>query len=178
MKLSDVLDPIRKIAPMIAGAVGGPYASVAVSALSNIILGKPDGTEEEVVDVLSSGNPEVLFKLKQAEEDFKIKMKELGIKEDELIVEDRMDAREREIKTKDKMVPIFAGIVLLGFFATVGYVLSGYVDLSGQTGAIAGTLIGYVSAKAEQVIAYYFGSSKGSSDKNNIFNDLINKKWV
>ncbi len=34
--------------------------------------------------------------------------------------------------------------------------------------ALAGALVGYVSAKAEQVIAYYFGSSSGSEQKTEI----------
>ena len=42
------------------------------------------------------------------------------------------------------------------------------MNLSGEAGAVIGTLIGYVSAKAEQVIAYYFGSSAGSKAKTDI----------
>ena len=34
--------------------------------------------------------------------------------------------------------------------------------------AIAGTVIGYLSAKAEQVTAYYFGSSAGSKAKTDL----------
>ena len=31
---------------------------------------------------------------------------------------------------------------------------------------ITGAIIGYLSAKAEQVVSYYFGSSAGSKDKD------------
>ena len=52
-----------------------------------------------------------------------------------------------------------------GFFGTVGYVLTGQAQVES---ALAGALVGYVSARAEQVIAYYFGSSSGSKQKTGI----------
>lgn len=33
---------------------------------------------------------------------------------------------------------------------------------------LAGTVIGYLSAKAEQVVAYYFGSTAGSAKKSEL----------
>ena len=61
--------------------------------------------------------------------------------------------------------PVLAGVVIAGFFGTVGYVLTGQAQVES---ALAGALVGYVSAKAEQVIAYYFGSSSGSKQKTEI----------
>jgi hypothetical protein len=40
---------------------------------------------------------------------------------------------------------------------------------------IIGTLIGYVSAKADQVVSYYFGSSSGSKDKTQAMSDALSK---
>ena len=41
---------------------------------------------------------------------------------------------------------------------------------------LAGTLVGYLSAKAEQVLAYYFGSTKGSADKTALLADATRGK--
>jgi hypothetical protein len=38
-----------------------------------------------------------------------------------------------------------------------------------------GTLIGYVSAKADQVVSYYFGSSSGSKEKTQAMTDAMSK---
>ncbi len=156
-------------APMAATALGGPFAGLAVRELSQAVLGHPDGAEDDLAGVLATGNPDALLKLKEAEHNFKARMKELGIQEEQLHAADRADARAREIAVKDRLVPVLALIILVGFFMTVAYVLSGYVDLKGEQAVLIGTLVGYVSAKAEQVVAYYFGSSKGSSDKNKMF---------
>lgn len=160
---------VTGMAPMVATAFGGPFAGLAVRELSQAILGRPDGSESDISEVLASGNPDALLKLKEAEQNFRARMKELDIKEEQLHATDRASARAREIAVKDKLVPVLAMIILIGFFVTVGYVLSGSVDLTGEQAVLIGTLVGYVSAKAEQVVAYYFGSSKGSADKNKMF---------
>jgi hypothetical protein len=41
-------------------------------------------------------------------------------------------------------------------------------DFAGYDEGAAGALVGYVSARAEQVTAYYFGSSSGSKQKTEI----------
>jgi len=163
---------VSSVAPMVATAFGGPFAGLAVRELSQSILGRPDGSESDIAEVLATGNPEALLKLKEAEQNFKARMKELDIKEEQLHAADRADARAREIAIKDRLVPVLAMIILLGFFATVAYVLSGQVDLSGETAVLIGTLVGYVSAKAEQVVGYYFGSSSGSKEKTKIIGSM------
>jgi hypothetical protein len=52
--------------------------------------------------------------------------------------------------------------VVGGFLALVGSTLLGFANVDS---ALAGTLVGYLSAKAEQVLAYYFGSTRGSAEK-------------
>ena len=163
---------VSNVAPMVATAFGGPFAGLAVRELSQAILGRPDGSESDIAEVLATGNPEALLKLKEAEQSFKARMKELDIKEEQLHAADRADARAREIAVKDRLVPVLALIILVGFFVTVAYVLSGQVDLGGEQAVLIGTLVGYVSAKAEQVVAYYFGSSSGSKEKTRIIGSM------
>lgn len=70
---------------------------------------------------------------------------------------------------------IIATMVVAGFFWTVVYILGWIGRSDGQTArlpreiiALVGTVIGYVSAKADQVVSYYFGSSAGSAAKTDI----------
>ena len=161
---------VKTIAPVLGTALGGPLAGGATKMIADALLGDENASEEDIVKFMQGATPDQLTALKQVENDFKLKMKELDIKEDELVFKDRDSARNREIKTKDFNVPVIAYITLAGFFGTVAFMLT----MSPEVSAITATLVGYVSAKAEQVISYYFGSSAGSKEKNHIINSLRN----
>lgn len=159
------------VAPTIATALGGPLAGVAVSAISEQLLGRPDGTEAEVATALRVGGSDALLKLKDAEQAFTLKLKELDIDLERLHQADRANARQREAATGDVWTPrVLAGVIVGGFLTMVYMVLSGYVEglRDPLVAGMVGTLIGYVSAKADQVVSYYFGSSAGSAAKTDI----------
>lgn len=157
---------LATVAPGIATALGGPLAGVAVQAIGKAVLGKESVTEAELDAALSTATPETLLALKNAEQAFQTQMVELEIDLERVHADDRASAREREAKTGDVWTPrALASVVVAGFFACVGYVLAGKVEVTGEAGVLIGTLIGYVSAKADQVVSYYFGSSAGSKDK-------------
>jgi len=77
--MDQLLNLVRTVAPSIASAVGGPLAGMATRAISDALLGKPDGTEQELAEAAAKATPEQLLALKQAEQDFAIKMRELDI---------------------------------------------------------------------------------------------------
>ena len=162
------LNLVRTVAPSIASAVGSPLAGMATKAISEALLGKPDGTEQELIQAVDRATPEQLLALKKAENDFAIQMRELDIDLERIASQDRNSAREREVKTGDWMPRVLAFIVVGGFMFTVFLVLMGYVEgmKDPLMATTVGTLIGFVSAKCEQVVAYYFGSSAGSKAKD------------
>ena len=63
-------------------------------------------------------------------------------------------------------------MVIAEFFLNVGYVLTGQVQVES---ALVGALVGYVSAKTEQLIAYFFGSSSGSKHKTEIMGRVFGR---
>ena len=153
---------LAQVAPTIASAVGGPAAGLGVRALISV-LGLDEGTKtEDVMKAVAGATPDQLLAIKKADQDFAVRMEELGIDLERIAAADRDSARKREAQTGDKAVPALAFIIMGGFFATCAAVLSGY---SAVDSTIVGAIIGYVSAKAEQVVAYYFGSSLGSKLK-------------
>lgn len=159
---------VGAVAPTLATALGGPLAGVAVSALSEAMLGKPDGSSSEVAEAIRSGGADALVKLKEAETAFTLKMRELDIDLERVHQQDRASARQREAQTGDRATPrVLAFVIVGGFLSMVASVLLGKVTgITDPTAAgMIGTLIGYVSAKADQVVSYYFGSSAGSADK-------------
>jgi hypothetical protein len=52
---------------------------MATRAISEALLGKPEGTEEELQRAAASASPEQLLALKQAEQSFAVQMRELDI---------------------------------------------------------------------------------------------------
>lgn len=78
---------------------------------------------------------------------------------------DRADARAREVGVKDATNKVLAFVIIGAFVCLVAATLLGLAKVES---ALAGTLVGYLSAKAEQVLAYYFGSSQGSAQKTEL----------
>ncbi len=175
--MDQLLNLVRTVAPTIASAVGGPLAGMATRAISEVLLGKPDGTEQELAEAAAKATPDQLLALKQAENAFAERMRELDIDLERIANEDRASARDREIKTGDWMPRVLAFVVVGGFMLTVFLVLLGYVDgmRDPLMATTVGTLIGFVSAKCEQVVAYYFGSSAGSKAKDEAINRIKSK---
>lgn len=159
---------VGAVAPTLATALGGPLAGAAVGALSSAVLGKDDGNEAELAAAIQGGGPDVLVKLKEAEQAFAVRMRELDIDVDKVHQQDRANARDRELKGGDPWTPrVLASVIIGGFLAMVYMVLAGFVQglKDPMVAGMVGTLIGYVSAKADQVVSYYFGSSSGSAEK-------------
>lgn len=152
---------VGTVAPVLGTALGGPLGGVAGKFVQDA-LGVD--TDEAALAQLES-NPDSLLKLKQSERDFEIRMRELNIDVERIDADDRANARAREIATKDSTTKVLAYLVVSAFLAMGAAVLFGYA-LAEST--VAGTIIGYVSAKAEQVVAYYFGSSAGSKQKTDL----------
>lgn len=157
------MDWLKTIAPTLATALGGPLAGLAVEAVGSA-FGWTDATKDKVQDVLSKGqmSGEQIVQLKQAEMAMIEKERELGFKFAELDFKDRDSARQREMSVKDNTNKMLAYAVVGAFLALVGSTMLGFAKVDS---ALAGTLVGYLSAKAEQVLAYYFGSTKGSAEK-------------
>jgi hypothetical protein len=165
---------IGSVAPSLAKALGGPLAGTAVSAVSQALLGKPSGTQAEITEVLTkSNNPEILLKLKEADTQYAVKMKELGVDLEKIAVKDRAGARLREVALKDITPKILAFAYTFGYFFilwllwTKGMPVFEKFPESNVTDLI-NTLFGVLSAAQLAIITYYFGSSAGSAQKSNI----------
>ena len=159
------------IAPTLASAMLGPLGGVAVAGLTKI-LGIDGGTVQDVTKAISDGRitPEQIAEIKKMEMQYQADEKERGFryaelafKEKEVDANDRDSARKREGVLQDKTTRNLAYLIIAAFVGMVGATLGGWTHVDS---VLAGTLIGYLSAKAEQVVSYYFGSSSGSAQKS------------
>lgn len=98
---------------------------------------------------------------------------------------DVASAREREssVATSEHapylnkvIVPILAIGVLLLTFGLFGFVLFDKDDIDPTRKDILIYVLGVLSAIATQIISYYFGSSKGSNDKNDAIDKVLERR--
>jgi len=160
-----ILNLVRTVAPSLASAVGGPLAGMAVRTISEALLGKPDGTEDELAQAAAKATPEQLLTLKKAEQDFAVKMRELDIDLERIANADRDSARNREVKTRDWTPRLLAGLITAGYFGALFYMLRNGLPQHGGSEAML-VMLGTLGTAWGGVVAYYFGSSAGSKAKD------------
>jgi hypothetical protein len=154
---------LEQVAPTIATALGGPLAGLAVEAVSKALGVSGD----EAKTILDEGkmSADQIAQVKVAELELQKQAQALGLNFEQLAVADRKSARDMQIATKSLLVPTLAIIIVVSF---IGVVVGTMLGMSHIESAMAGTLVGYLSAKAEQVVAFYFGSSAGSQRKDEL----------
>ena len=168
------MDWLKQIAPTIATAMGGPLAGMAIKAISEALLGKPDGTEEELAQAATKATPEQLLALKKAENDFALQMRELDIDLERIAGADRDSARNREIKTKDWTPKLLAGGITIGYFGVLFYMLTHGLPTTGGSEAML-VMLGTLGTAFGGVMAYYFGSSAGSKEKTEALSRMVSR---
>lgn len=157
---------IKTVAPTVASALGSPLAGLAISALGSM-FGIEEPTQDKIKSYIEKGQltGEQIVQLKELELKYKNEEEERGFRYAELAFKDVYSARNREVLTKDSTNKILAFIIVAAFLTIAIFVLAGWAKA--ET-VLAGTIIGYVSAKCEQVLSYYFGSTKSSARKTEL----------
>jgi hypothetical protein len=167
MSLLDAFGPLLgQVAPTIATALGGPLAGVAVKALSGVLLGHENGSEDDVKAAMASASPDQLAALKKIDADFRVSMKELDIDLERIAAGDRDSARKMQTETKDWVPKLLAIVITLGFFGILIWML---VQGMPQTGTEALLMmLGALGTAWTGVVNFYYGSSAGSKAKNDL----------
>lgn len=184
---------IGQFAPTVAGLVGGPAAGIIAGGLCKIFGLEPTPENmQAAAEKAAAGNltGEQLIALRKLESDAKVQLAELGMKydleTDKLVFTDRDSARNREIKTGDSWTPrILAGFVVLSWVTINGFLVSHAMVKPGVTSALDSNMepmlmrvLGTLDAALSFVLAYYFGSSAGSSRKDELLHASIPKPEV
>jgi energy-converting hydrogenase Eha subunit A len=160
------MDWLKAICPTIATCLGGPLGGLAYEAVSKVLNISQDDAKKMLDDGKLTADQ--IASVQLAEVQLKAKAQELGLDFEQLAVDDRKSARDMQINTHSILVPTLALIIVASFIATIFGTLMGYSHIES---AMAGTLVGYLSAKAEQVVAFYFGSSAGSQKKDEMLHN-------
>lgn len=181
---------LTKALPWIgAAATGNVPALIAMAAkeVSGVLGVEVQPTPEAISGAVANATPEQLVALRDREMSFKERMTALGFQneqefakialdETKTYVGDTQHARDR---FRESRGVYWLGIAVLITFAAVmaGSLYGAFKILTGgltikDLGTVAavfgflGTVVGYVAANAQQVVSYFFGSSRGSKDKD------------
>ncbi len=171
---------VAKGAPILANAIVPGSGGIASTLIGNV-LGIDPNDPEKMISELKKANPEVWVKLKEVQMQHEAKLIELGIENDKMYLDDIKNAREREIeiaKSGGSNTPMYilASLIVVGFFILMCILIFKTTAIPEGTKEIAYILVGTLSANFGQVCQYFFGSSKGSNDKNKFLSSNMSFK--
>lgn len=177
----DLKTAIASIAPTLATMMGGPMLGTAVSALEGAFGLQTGSGQDGITKVIQGGGmtPEVIAAVRAADQKHAEIIGQQGIDLVKLNTDheaamaaidagDRDSARKREISVRGYTAPALAWLVVGSSVALGGAVVAGFVTKDPAQATLVGTVLGYVFAEAKSVLAYYFGSSVGSTRKDEL----------
>lgn len=176
MTWDDVKSVIGKAAPLVGGLLGGP-AGGAVGTLISSALGVED-TPDAVQKALTT-DPNAIIKIKEMELKHKERLEELMLERGKLDLDetkaylgDVQNARQRQIDKEkatgsgDTNLYVLAWVIVVGFFSLVAVLT--FVPIPQDASGVVFMLFGTLASGFGAVVQYFFGSSKGSSDKTKL----------
>ena len=155
---------ISSFAPTLASAIGGPHAGTAVKFIAEKMFGKPEMTETELGLAIGQADPEQLGRLQKIDNDFKVELGKQGVELTSIAAGDRADARNAH---KNNHMPAVI-CVCLTLMVAAGAAALFTLNIPDSNKEISYLLFGTLLAKWGDSIAYWVGTTRGSSDKNKL----------
>ncbi len=154
----------RRFAPHLVRRLAGPRAGAVaeqVLGLARTVTGASDPADIE---------RQLTADVEKAHA-FRVQAAELDAQLEQAYLADRQDARDMRLKLAemgqtDWMMCGVGAIVVLGFVATV--LAAFFADLTEQQRYLVFSLAGLLGGMSSQVVSYFFGSSRGSTEKTRL----------
>lgn len=160
---------ITTVAPWIGTALGGPLGGMAVTAVANA-FGLSDTTEASIKQAISGATPEQMLALKTADQDFSLKMQELGFKQitdlEALAAGDRKDARDLLKVTRSNIPAVLSVLVTTGYFGILIGMMKGFFTVSDSQALLL--MLGSLGTAWGMVMAFWFGTTNEGSKKTDL----------
>ncbi len=162
------------IAPWIGTALGGPLGGMAVEAAANA-LGLSEKSVDSLKTALSGATPDQMLALKKADQDFAIKMKELGFQQlkeiEALTVEDRKDARAMQSSLRSVVPPTLSIFITGGYFTILIGMMLGKLQANDSQALLI--MLGSLGTAFGMVMSFWFGTTAGSSAKTEMLANSV-----
>lgn len=156
MEFKDIL---KALAPVAGTLIGGPLGGMALKGLADAI-GIDEPTQEKVAKAITSGNltPEQVVAIRQADDALAVRLRELDIRAEELVMVDRKSARDMQIQTRARTPAVLSWVIVLAAFGLEGYVLVNGIPTAVQD-LVAGRILGTLDAALLTVITFWLGAA-------------------
>lgn len=192
----DFASVVKRALPWIGAAATSNVPALITLAAQTVgeVLGVDvPATGDDITTAVANATPEQLVALRSREMDFKERMQALGfqqeremrafdVEETKALIADATSARgtfgtnENVFTLGCIILGVFGGLmalVLTGCF----FLMTGRVTVDSGTLAVCagliGTVVGYVAANAQQVVSFFYGSSKGSKDSGDRIGEAL-----
>jgi len=150
---------------MLGTALGGPFGGIAAGFIAEK-LGLEGKTVDAVTKALTDNKmtADQVTAIRLAEIDFTKFLAQNEITKDQLDTQNTADARAMQIAVKSRTPDILAVIIVTGFFGILIAMMMGLLTASDQQALLI--LLGSLSAGFGAVLNFFFGSSRGSQNKD------------
>jgi len=162
-----MIELLKTLAPMIGTALGGPLGGAAAAFIADK-LGLETKTVEAVSEVLNSGKmtPDQIAQIKLAEIEFQKFLKQNAIDLEKVHAEDRGSARAMLAAVRSKVPAWLSFIVTLGYFGILGGMMTNTLEIKDSQALLL--MLGSLSTAWGMVMAFWFGTTAGSAQKNEL----------
>jgi len=166
------MDWLKSIAPTIATAMGGPLAGMAVEAISKAIGVDPSRVQETI----NSGKmtADQIASLQTAEIALKARAQEMGLDFEKLAVADRSSARQMQMTTGSFVPPLLSVMIVIAWSTIQWFLLTHVIESSMRE--LVARVLGTLDGALMLVLSFYFGSSAGSSAKDQLLHQSTPSK--
>lgn len=194
----DFSNLLTKVLPWIGAAATGnvpALITMAAKEVGDAIGVDIPATQPAIGQAVANATPEQLLALKDRDLAFQERMQAMGfahvadmarlaLDETKVFVADTADARAKN--AGDNKIFVLAIVILAAFaLLVIGVLIVLYRMISGELTAdpstvavvagLIGTIVGYFAANAQQVVSYFFGSSKGSQNSGNAVREALSE---
>lgn len=170
MNIKSIAKKLKTVAPTIATVLGSPAAGLltktALDSLTKNMNIPETSDSNEIISAIESVD---IQKVKKAEDDFKLKMREMNIKLEDIHAQDRANARKFYSINRDRFTPLLAWTIVIAYFATIGgmlYMLFNEPNPNQHLTTFLSFILGHISGLVNSPVNFYWGSSKKEHDRN------------
>lgn len=170
---------ISTVAPMLGTALGGPLGGLAGGLIAKAFgtkdaSGNPIAADPKAIEKAILGqDPDTLVKLQTIENELKEHMREMDISEEKLVYDDIDSARKRQIAVHDWTPSALAFFITAGFFGSLFYMMTHHIPQEDRDALLL--MLGSLGTAWTGIIAYYFGSSLSSRNKDSTIATAMTK---